>query len=125
MVAEVLGIQQNKVITRVKRIGGGFGGKESKAALIAVPIAVAAKKFNRPMRCMLDRDEDIIMTGARHPLLMRYKVAFDEKGKMLGCDVELYSNCGYSLDLSLGVSGHILKYASYTFIVAFIRSWIG
>ncbi|KAJ8964528.1 hypothetical protein NQ314_004823 [Rhamnusium bicolor] len=103
LIAEVLGVQQNKIVTKVKRIGGGFGGKESKAAMIAVAMAVAAKKFNRPLRCMLDRDEDIIMTGARHPFLMKYKAAFDEIGKILGCDVELYSNCGYALDLSLSV----------------------
>lgn len=122
LVAEVLGIQQNKVITKVKRIGGGFGGKESKAALIALPTAVAAKKFNRPMRCMLDRDEDIIMTGARHPLLMKYKIAFDDNGKMLGCDVALYSNCGYSLDLSLGVMDRVMTHVENAYHIPTIRA---
>ncbi|XP_056637903.1 xanthine dehydrogenase [Diorhabda sublineata] len=103
LVSEALGIPQNKIITRVKRLGGGFGGKESKAAMLAIPIAVAAKILNRPLRCMLDRDEDIVMTGARHPFYYKYKVAFDNDGKILGCDAELYSNAGYSRDLSSSV----------------------
>ncbi|KAJ8955150.1 hypothetical protein NQ318_009043 [Aromia moschata] len=103
LVAEVLGVHQNKIITKVKRLGGGFGGKESKAAMIAAPLAVAARKLNRPLRCMLDRDEDIVMTGARHPFLMKYKVAFDDSGKILGCDADIYNNCGYAEDLSFSV----------------------
>ncbi|KAJ8968545.1 hypothetical protein NQ317_002627 [Molorchus minor] len=67
LASEVLGIQQNKIVAKVKRIGGGFGGKESKASMLALPLIIAANKLNRPVRCMLDRDEDIIMTGARHP----------------------------------------------------------
>lgn len=98
------------MIGKVKRLGGGFGGKESKAAMIAIPTAVAAKKFRRPIRTMLDRDEDIVMTGGRHPFLMKYKVAFDDDGKILGCEIDIYSNCGYSMDLSFSVGmRHILK----------------
>lgn len=72
--------------------------------MIALPIAIAARKFNRPMRCMLDRDEDMVMSGGRHPCLMKYKVGVDHRGKILGCKVEIYLNGGYSLDLSNGVS---------------------
>lgn len=103
LVAFVLGIPQNKVFARVKRLGGGFGGKESKSVLIGVPAAVAASKLGRPVRTMLDRDEDIIMTGGRHPFQMKYKVAFDERGKILGCKIKIYCNAGYSLDLSPSV----------------------
>lgn len=88
----------------MKRIGGGFGGKESRANLLILPLAVAANKLNRPMRVMLDRDEDIIMSGGRHPFFFKYKVAFDNDGKMLGVDAEIYNNCGYSADLSYAVS---------------------
>ena len=69
-----------------------------------MPTAIAAKKFNRPIRCMLDRDEDMMMTGGRHPCLMKYKVAFNDNGKILGCEAEIYTNGGYSHDLSTGVS---------------------
>lgn len=98
-----MGVQQNKVHCKVKRLGGGFGGKESKAAMIAIPVCVAARKLGRPIRCMLDRDEDIIMTGARHPFKFIYKVAFDDDGKILALDAKVYNNCGYALDLSLSV----------------------
>uniref|UniRef100_A0A6P7FW35 Xanthine dehydrogenase n=1 Tax=Diabrotica virgifera virgifera TaxID=50390 RepID=A0A6P7FW35_DIAVI len=111
LVSEVLDIPQHKIVSRVKRLGGGFGGKESKAAMLALPIAVSAKKFNRPIRCMLDRDEDIVMTGARHPFYYKYKVAFDESGKMLGLNAELYANSGYSNDLSFSVMARAVTHA--------------
>lgn len=94
---------QNKIITRVKRMGGGFGGKESKAGVLAIPCALIAHKLNRPVRCMFDRDEDIVITGGRHPFLFRYKTAFNDEGKILGAEVHIYNNCGYSHDLSLAV----------------------
>ncbi|KRT83891.1 hypothetical protein AMK59_4880, partial [Oryctes borbonicus] len=115
LVGNVLGIPQNRIITKVKRIGGGFGGKESKAAMVAVPVAVIAYKLGRPVRVMLDRDEDMLMTGGRHPFYMKYKTAFDDNGKILACDVELYSNVGYSFDLSLAV----MDRAMYHFINAY------
>lgn len=84
-------------------MGGGFGGKESKAVIVAIPAAFAAFKTNRPIRCMLDRDEDMLMTAGRNPFLMKYKVAFDDNGKILGCEMYLYNNAGCSYDLSLAV----------------------
>lgn len=84
-------------------MGGGFGGKESKAAIVAVPVAVIAHKMGRPVRIMLDRDEDMWITGGRHPFYMKYKVGFDDEGKILACDAELYNNGGYSFDLSAAV----------------------
>ncbi|KAL3270338.1 hypothetical protein HHI36_009386, partial [Cryptolaemus montrouzieri] len=100
LVAKVLGLGQNKVITKVKRLGGGFGGKESKPAVVGIPAAVAALKLGRPIRVMLDRDEDILISGGRHPFQMKYKVAFDDCGKILGCKIAIYCNAGYSTDLS-------------------------
>ena len=73
-VARALGVDQNKVVVRVKRIGGGFGGKETAASLVAVPVAVAARKHGLPVRCMLDRDEDMVVVGGRHPFIAKYKV---------------------------------------------------
>ena len=58
----------------MKRIGGGFGGKETAASLVALPVAVAARKHGRPVRCMLDRDEDMVVVGGRHPFIAKYKV---------------------------------------------------
>lgn len=102
-VANLLGIHQNKVVCKVKRIGGGFGGKESQSLLLTLPAAVVATKLGRPVRCMMDRDEDMTITGGRHPFLYKYKIAFDDNGKILGLDMNMYINCGYSLDLTEGV----------------------
>ncbi|XP_017768324.1 PREDICTED: xanthine dehydrogenase isoform X2 [Nicrophorus vespilloides] len=102
-VARILGVHQNRIVTKVKRLGGGFGGKESRAAMIAVPAAVAASIYNRPVRIMLDRDEDMMISGGRHPFLFKYKVGFDDDGRLLGCDMDIYNNAGYSRDLSIAV----------------------
>ncbi|KAL1490731.1 hypothetical protein ABEB36_013379 [Hypothenemus hampei] len=124
--AHTLHLHQNQIKCKVKRIGGGFGGKESKAVMIAIPSICAAQKFNRPIRCVLDRDEDMVMTGGRHPCLAKYKVAFDEKGKILGCDVDIYLNGGYSLDLSKGVCERALAHFenAYHFPACKARGWI-
>lgn len=100
----MLHIPINRISVRVKRMGGGFGGKESRGAMVALPVALAAHKLNRPIRCMLDRDEDMLMTGGRHPFYFRYKVGFTKEGKIMACDVEIYNNGGYSTDLSQSVS---------------------
>ncbi|KAF7288036.1 hypothetical protein GWI33_000090 [Rhynchophorus ferrugineus] len=110
LTASVLGVHQNKINCIVKRLGGGFGGKETKAAVVGLPVAVAARKFQRPVRCILDRDEDMVMTGGRHPILMKYKVAFDKRGQILGCEADLYLNGGYSQDLSWGVCERALSH---------------
>lgn len=102
-VAHALGIPSCKVVSRVKRMGGGFGGKESRAAMVAIPVALAAYKLQRPVRCMLDRDEDMQISGTRHPFYFTYKVGVDEHGKILAADFKAYNNAGYSMDLSFSI----------------------
>lgn len=68
-------------------------------------MALAAHRLRKPVRCMLDRDEDMMMTGARHPFYFKYKVAFMKTGKIIGLQVSMYNNAGYSMDLS-----HAVKY---------------
>lgn len=104
LVAHVCGMPISKVACRAKRMGGGFGGKESRGMLVALPVALAAHRMNRPIRCMLDRDEDMQMTGTRHPFYNKYKVSFNNDGKITGCRIEIYQNAGYSIDLSFSVS---------------------
>lgn len=99
-ISSSVGVPQHKINIRVKRLGGGFGGKEHRPAVIAVPAALAANRLGRPVRCMLDRDEDIIITGGRHPFYIKYKTAFDESGKILGCEIYLYNNGGFASDMS-------------------------
>ncbi|PWN47782.1 putative xanthine dehydrogenase [Violaceomyces palustris] len=101
--ASILGIPNNRVITRVKRLGGGFGGKESRTISLAAPMTLAAYKLKRPVRCMLDRDEDMLLSGQRHPFQSRWKIAFSSSGKLLRLDAKVYNNGGWSQDLSQAV----------------------
>lgn len=98
------GLSASRVVCKVKRLGGGFGGKESRTELVALPVALAAYRLGRPVRCMLDRDEDMAITGTRHPFYFKYKVAATKEGKMLGLDIQIYNNGGYSTDLSYEVN---------------------
>ncbi|XP_039283580.1 xanthine dehydrogenase [Nilaparvata lugens] len=100
MIAHMLNLPSNRVVVKVKRMGGGFGGKESRSNVVALPLVFAANKLKRPIRCMLDRDEDILMSGQRHPFMGRYKVAFDSSGRITAADVKLYNNAGNTADLS-------------------------
>ncbi|KAK4875695.1 hypothetical protein RN001_012117 [Aquatica leii] len=95
-VSSVLNVSENKIIAKTKRLGGGFGGKELHTAFVAVPAAIAAAKLGRPVRCMLDRDDDMVITGRRHPLYTKYKCAFNNHGKILGCEMNMYLNAGYA-----------------------------
>ncbi|KAI1821227.1 xanthine dehydrogenase [Xylaria intraflava] len=101
--AKVLGVQANKVVARVKRLGGGFGGKESRCVPLSTMMALAAQKVKRPVRCMLNRDEDMISSGQRHPFLAKWKVGVNKDGKLQALDVDVYTNAGWSLDLSSAV----------------------
>ncbi|KAF2141261.1 uncharacterized protein K452DRAFT_318915 [Aplosporella prunicola CBS 121167] len=99
-VAQVTGVAANKVVTRVKRMGGGFGGKETRSIQLAGIVAAAAKKAKRPVRCMLNRDEDIITSGQRHPFLGRWKIAVNKDYKIQALDADVFNNGGWSQDLS-------------------------
>lgn len=101
--SHLLGVPQNRIATKVKRVGGAFGGKEWKSMAVALPAVLAAKRLNRPVRIMLDRDEDMVLCGGRHPFYFKYKTAFDGTGKILAHDIVMYSNAGCTTDLSLEV----------------------
>nr|AAA29022.1 xanthine dehydrogenase (Xdh) [Drosophila pseudoobscura] len=111
LVAHVTTLPAHRVVCRAKRLGGGFGGKESRGISVALPVALAAYRLRRPVRCMLDRDEDMLITGTRHPFLFKYKVAFASDGLITACDIECYNNAGWSMDLSFSV----LERAMYHF----------
>ena len=100
IVAHALGCASHKVRIECRRMGGGFGGKESQPALLAAIAAVAAAKTGRPVKLRLDRDDDMLITGKRHPFLLEYDVGFDAAGRILAADFMLASDCGYSADLS-------------------------
>ncbi|MDB6091921.1 MAG: xdhB [Gammaproteobacteria bacterium] len=100
VVAHALGVPLHKVTVQCRRMGGGFGGKESQPALVAAAAAVLARKTGRPVKLRLDRDVDMIMTGKRHDFLADYDVGFDSQGRILAVTILLASRCGYSADLS-------------------------
>ena len=99
-VSQVTGVQANKIVSKVKRLGGGFGGKETRSIQLSGICATAAKKTKRPVRCMLNRDEDIVTSGQRHPFLARWKVAVNKDGKLQALDADVFANAGWSQDLS-------------------------
>ncbi|XP_071534093.1 xanthine dehydrogenase/oxidase-like [Panulirus ornatus] len=100
LVAKALGVPSNRVVVHVKRVGGGFGGKETRSCCVSVPAAVAAARLNRAVRIRLERQEDMLVTGGRHPFLFRWKVGFTPEGRLTALQARLYSNAGCSLDLS-------------------------
>ncbi|XP_028905631.1 xanthine dehydrogenase/oxidase-like isoform X2 [Ornithorhynchus anatinus] len=102
-VSKVLGVPPNRILVHVKRLGGGFGGKESRTTILSTVVAVAAHKTGRPIRCMLDRDEDMLVMGGRHPFMARYKVGFLKNGKVVALEIEYHSNAGNSIDLSKSI----------------------
>ena len=100
VVAHALAARTNRIVVQCRRMGGGFGGKESQAALIAAAAAILAHKTGRPVKLRLDRDVDMLMTGKRHDFIADYEVGFDEQGRLRALSLMLASRCGYSADLS-------------------------
>lgn len=107
-IAQVLGIPMHKVMVKTKRVGGGFGGKETRAAFVNAAAAVGAALLRKPVRLVLDRDEDMAITGQRHPFCATYKVGFRKDGRILAWAVEFFSNAGNSLDLSSSIMDRAL-----------------
>jgi xanthine dehydrogenase large subunit len=100
IVAHALGSHAHQVTVQCRRMGGGFGGKESQPALLAAAAAVLARKTARPVKLRLDRDADMLITGKRHDFLADFDVGFESDGRIVALTVMLASRCGYSADLS-------------------------
>lgn len=116
-VAEVLGVSMNKVTVDMRRMGGGFGGKESQAGMPAALCAVFAHLTGRPVKMRLPRFEDMHMTGKRHPFHVDYDVGFDDDGRLLGIRFELAGNCGYSPDLSNAIIDRAMFHADNAYFL--------
>jgi xanthine dehydrogenase large subunit len=100
LVAHALGLEANQVQVSCRRMGGGFGGKESQSALPACVAALAATKLKRPVKLRLDRDDDFMVTGRRHGFEFDFEVGHDDDGRVLGVEIDLIANAGFSADLS-------------------------
>ncbi|WP_371223185.1 xanthine dehydrogenase molybdopterin binding subunit [Roseovarius sp. 2305UL8-3] len=111
MVAHVLGVNSNAVTINVRRMGGGFGGKETQMNLFCSVAAVAAKKWNRAVKIRPDRDDDMSATGKRHDFVIDYEVGFDNDGRILAVSGDFAARCGFSSDLSGPVTDRALFHA--------------
>lgn len=116
-VAHALGLANHDVRVECRRMGGGFGGKETQAGHLAVWAAVAAHKLKRPVKLRLDRDDDFIVTGKRHPFAYDYTVGFDERGRLSGLKLQMLANCGFSADLSGPVADRAIFHADNAYFL--------
>ncbi|UJR85332.1 xanthine dehydrogenase molybdopterin binding subunit [Sandaracinus amylolyticus] len=117
VVARVLGVPASDVVVQQLRMGGGFGGKETQANPFASVAAVGAVVTKRPVRVRLDRARDVILTGKRHPFLGRYRVGCDADGTLRALRLALWSDGGWSLDLSFPVLGRALFHSDNAYYV--------
>ncbi len=115
IVAKMLGVADAMVTCECRRMGGGFGGKESQATQWGCLAALAAHLTGRPAKCRLDRDEDMIMTGKRHDFRATYDVGFDDQGRITGVEVDFFARCGYSPDLSGAICDRTMFHADNTY----------
>ncbi|CAN5447671.1 xanthine dehydrogenase molybdopterin binding subunit [soil metagenome] len=111
LIARVLDVPHTSVTVEVRRMGGGFGGKETQASLFAAAAALVAVKTGRAAKARPDRDEDMVMTGKRHDFEIAYDVGFDDEGMLTGLSLELASRCGSSTDLSMAINDRAMFHA--------------
>ncbi len=119
-IAEVLGIPMHKVELDIRRLGGGFGGKESTAVWMAAP-AMAAFILKRPVKLVLDRNEDIATSGKRHAYEYDYKIGLDADGRILAYEIDLFQHAGACADISLAVLGRSFLHVTGSYNVPNIR----
>ena len=108
IIAKMLNQKSNTIIVETRRIGGGFGGKETQSFIFAAICTLLSKKTKRPVKLRMDRDDDIIITGKRHDFYSEYEVGFDELGVIKGLKLKLASRCGISPDLSGAINDRAL-----------------
>ena len=120
-VAEALNIAQHAVRVEVRRMGGGFGGKESQGNALAVACALAASFTGRPCKMRYDRDDDFIITGKRHDCRIDYDVGFDDSGQVQALEFTHYFRCGWALDLSLPVADRAMLHADNAYDLPHVK----
>ena len=121
LVAAALGVPDAAVSVELRRLGGGFGGKETQAAVYAVGAALLARATGRPVKLRADRDDDIIGTGKRHDFLYHYDVAFGPEGRIEALDLMLASRCGISADLSAAVNDRAVFHCDNAYFLQNVR----
>jgi len=117
-VAHALGLGSHAVTVECRRMGGGFGGKETQAGHMAVWAALAARKFRAPVKLRLDRDDDFMVTGKRHPFAYDWQVGFDDQGLITGLKLTMLANCGFSADLSGPVADRAIFHSDNAYFLS-------
>ncbi|MHA6267371.1 xanthine dehydrogenase molybdopterin binding subunit [Aliiroseovarius sp. CAU 1755] len=120
-VADALGVPMHGIRVETRRMGGGFGGKESQGNALAVACAVVAQKSGRPCKMRYDRDDDMVITGKRHDFRITYRVGVDDAGRLLGLEVTQLARCGWSQDLSLPVADRAMLHADNAYHLPAVR----
>ncbi len=118
VVAHALGVSSHSVVVECRRMGGGFGGKESQSALWAALAAIAAARLKRPVKLRADRDDDMLVTGKRHCFNYAYEVGYGDDGRILAAKVEMVSRAGYSADLSAPVATRAMCHFDNTYYLS-------
>ncbi|MEZ5783706.1 MAG: xanthine dehydrogenase molybdopterin binding subunit [Rhizobiaceae bacterium] len=122
MVSHALGVSSHAVTVEIRRMGGGFGGKETQGNQFAALAALAAKKLGRAVKIRPDRDDDMTATGKRHDFLIDYEVGFDDAGNILGVDYVYAARCGFSSDLSGPVTDRALFHCDNAYFLPSVRA---
>ena len=117
LVAHVLSVPQNAIEVVTRRMGGGFGGKETDSSQLACVCAIFSKKTKRPVKARLSRRDDILLTGKRHDFVANYEVGYSDEGRIQGINIVLAARCGYSLDLSKAIVSRALFHADNTYFI--------
>ncbi|WP_211461231.1 xanthine dehydrogenase molybdopterin binding subunit [Collimonas silvisoli] len=118
VVAHALGVHSHNIVVECRRMGGGFGGKESQSALWAAVAAIAAAKLKRPVKLRADRDDDMMVTGKRHCFHYDYEVGYDDAGRIVAAKVDMVSRAGFSADLSAPVATRAVCHFDNTYYLS-------
>lgn len=120
-VAHALGVPMHAVRVETRRMGGGFGGKESQGNALAIACALVAAQTGRPVKMRYDRDDDMMITGKRHDFRIDYRAGIDDAGRITGIDFTQYARCGWAMDLSLPVADRAMLHADNAYWLPAVR----
>jgi len=115
--AQVLGVSMHNIEVEVIRLGGGFGGKEDQATAWAVMTALGVHRFNKPVKLVLERHDDMRMTGKRHPYNSHFKIGLDKNLKILAFEATFLQNSGAAADLSPAIAERTLFHATNSYFI--------
>ena len=120
-VAEAIGLPMHAVRVECRRMGGGFGGKESQGNALALSCALVARQLGRPAKMRYDRDDDMIITGKRHDFRIEYRAGVNDEGRILGIEFRQLARCGWAQDLSLPVADRAMLHSDNAYHLEHVR----